>query len=94
MYQVKPTQHINIVNLANFLYQRLQKKQSTKGVSAGSEEQGEGGEVEKEAEATPTEQQDQDLKDNSLEIREEATAAPAQAEEMDVGEYRCVQYHE
>jgi hypothetical protein len=45
--------------------------------------------VEKEAEATPSEQQDPDLRDDSLEILEEATAAPAEAEEMDVGEYRC-----
>ncbi len=53
-------------------------------MSAASEEQGEGGEVvEEEVEATPLEQQDQE---DSLEIREEATAAPAEAEEMDVGE--------
>jgi hypothetical protein len=90
MYNV-PILHVNVVNLANFfLYQRLRKKKgSPKGVSAASEEQGEGGEVEKEAEATSSEQQDPDLKDDSLEIMEEATAAPAEAEEIDVGEYRC-----
>ena len=89
--------------MGKFLYQRLrQKRQSPKGASGPSEateQLEEGGEMEEEKkkEATPSEQRDQGLMDDdSLEINEEASALPAEEEEMDIGEriHVYVQCHE